>query len=148
MKCWLHKNAQRWCILSIYLSISAAILCTVFLFKWVRALLQNRTFYVTLRTRSAWPIFGAPRRQCFSSVDWKLWLWYFITFSQRLKHIRRWSSEEHQLSTRADRGEELLLVSLAEHVATWHCTWYGLNSRFVIPRILPVAYKDELLYRM
>lgn len=154
MKCLLHTNAQR----SIF--PSAAILCSVFLFKWVRDLLQNSIFYVTVRTRSAWPIFGAPWRQCFSSVHWKPWLQYFITISQRLQRIRRWSYEEHQLSARADRGEELSLVSLAEHAAAWHRHWYGLNSRFVIPhcRILQIPQKtvsplqwcdiDELLYRM
>lgn len=137
MKCLLHKNAQR----SIF--PSAAILCTVFLFKWVRDLLQNSIFYVTVRTRSAWPIFGAPWRQCFSSVHWKPWLRYFITISQRLQRIRRWSYEEHQLSARADCGEELPLISLAEHVVAWHRTWYGLNSRFVIPRcrILQIPQK-------
>lgn len=137
MKCLLHTNAQR----SIF--PSADILCTVFLFKWVRDLLQNSIFYVTVRTRSAWPIFGAPWRQCFSSVHWKPWLRYFITISQRLQRIRRWSYEEHQLSARADRGEELPLISLAEHAAAWHRHWYGLNSRFVIPhcRILQIRQK-------
>lgn len=127
----MHRDGA---FVSIYLSISAAILCAVFLLKWARALLQNSIFYVTVRTRSSWPIFGAPWRECFSSVHWKPWLQHFITVSQRLQRIRRWSYEEHRLSACAGRGEELLLVSLAEHMAAWHCTWYGLNSCFVIPR--------------
>lgn len=84
----------RWCCL-----------CTLCLFASVAKKhgfgTKQSIFYVTVWSRSesgAWPISGAPWRQCLCSTLWKPWLLLFITILQSLQCII--GSSCGQMSTR------------------------------------------------
>lgn len=112
-------------------------LCTVHLFECEAKKqgfgTKQSIFYVTVRSRSesrAWPIFGAPWRQCFCSMHWKPWLLLFITTSQSLQCIRTLSWTVNStlmqiVSGAAGIWSRVPAVSLSAHAASWLSCYVG-----------------------
>lgn len=84
-------------VCSIYDFFFVYCICLIVREKKLRVATKQCIFYVTVRSRSesrAWPIFGAPWRQCFSSMHWKTWRLLFMTIFQILQCIRKLNCDE------------------------------------------------------